>query len=63
MHEDCELRTPILKKYDAYGKQVELLDQMIQVETQAWNLDIENPNFELGHVIEQKINTRVWVFV
>jgi len=34
------------KKYDAYGKQVELLDQMIQVETQAWNLDISNPNFE-----------------
>ena len=34
------------KKYDAYGKQIELLDQMIQVETQAWNLDTENPNFE-----------------
>ena len=33
-------------KYDAYQKQIEVLDQMIQVETQAWNLDASNPKFE-----------------
>ena len=33
-------------KYDAYQKQIEVLDQMIQVENKAWSLDAENPKFE-----------------